>query len=174
MYDVAPVVIVCVLGTVFFTAGMPFLLRPIARWSEQRTDGNRKGRIGTIVWGTENSMGPAIGTTIVTNKRYREERHLIGFIDDDKRKVGRKVKVEFPHSAGKFGGWFPVIGIPSNINRLVEQFQVDEVIVGIENPDQNTYESVKAFCERTKILFTDARYSCKCVLPEVPDEQIKK
>ncbi|HRZ67221.1 MAG TPA: polysaccharide biosynthesis protein, partial [Candidatus Omnitrophota bacterium] len=61
----------------------------------------------------------------------------VGFIDDDPSKQGRRMQ------------GVPVIGVRSDIPRLVEAKNIDEIILAIPSADRKTKDDIEAICRES-------------------------
>lgn len=74
-------------------------------------------------------------------REIRKNRSLnyrpVGFIDDDPFKQGRRMQ------------GIPVVGVRSDIPKLVEDMDIDEVIIAIPSADRKTKDDIEAICRES-------------------------
>ncbi|MDD5424650.1 MAG: hypothetical protein PHR74_05175, partial [Candidatus Omnitrophica bacterium] len=61
----------------------------------------------------------------------------VGFIDDDHSKYGRRIQ------------GIPVVGVRSDIPRIVEEKDIDEIILAIPSADRKTKDDIEAICRES-------------------------
>lgn len=78
-------------------------------------------------------------------REFREnasiKSYVIGFLDDDKRKIGRKI-----HG-------IPVLGMIEDIDRVVESVGVDDIVIAIPSAGPERMRQIVTLCEQTDISF---------------------
>jgi FlaA1/EpsC-like NDP-sugar epimerase len=114
----------------------------IRLWREHRARqalppaGRAMGRILVVGAG---DAAEAIGKEMM--KRYSLGCYLVGYVDDDLRKVGQTV-----HGV-------PVLGTIEDIPAVVDQGRIDEIIIAIPSASGETMRRIVAYCQESEVKF---------------------
>jgi FlaA1/EpsC-like NDP-sugar epimerase len=75
------------------------------------------------------------------SKRSSLGYHLVGYVDDDLRKVGQSV-----HGT-------PVLGTTQDIPRIVSQHKIDEIVIAIPSASGESMRRIVAKCQESQVKF---------------------
>ncbi|NLZ49309.1 MAG: polysaccharide biosynthesis protein [Clostridiales bacterium] len=127
MHIIAWIISVALLGGVRFI----FRIGDAANQFKEGTTGKKK----LLIIGA----GEAAAMLIREIKNHRELNYnIIGLIDDDVSKLGRKIK------------GVKVLGDRSDIEKVCKEYKVDEIIVAIPSADNKTKREIYNKCKNTK------------------------
>ena len=136
---------VLVMGGFFSATGMTVvryrwrIIPAILRWrliAAMIRSRHLNGRTRAIIYGAGDS-----GQFVADRLMVRPEDHefaLVGFVDDDRRKVGQRI-----HG-------LPVLGSGEAIEMLVERYRVDVIVLAVSNATQAQRQRMLNICTRTR------------------------
>ena len=128
-----PFYILKVILIILFTVGIRIAYRVARRTKTKST--KYTNNINVLVVGAGNA-GAMIIEEIKRNPQLR--KMPVGIVDDDKNKIGRKI-----HN-------IRILGKIADIERIVNQYKVDEIILAIANIDQERKTTIIENCKKTK------------------------
>jgi FlaA1/EpsC-like NDP-sugar epimerase len=118
--------------TLFFIAGVRILLRAIREYFINQSAVGRRALI----------MGAGDGGELTLREIKNNKNcacHVVGFIDDDPRKKGRRI-----HG-------IPVVGSRADIDRLISELNIEEFIIAIPSQVNSRFLDVLQCCRKNNI-----------------------
>ena len=85
-------------------------------------------------------IGAGDGGVLVARElrnHYRDEVHIVGFIDDDLKKQNKQI----------FG--FPILGQRHSIPQVVREYRVEEVVIAMPSVKRSVLREIVAICQET-------------------------
>ena len=87
-------------------------------------------------------VGAGVGAqSVVRELRAGKEYAVIGYVDDDRTKIGLKIE------------GVPVLGSANQLPQLVERYPVDEVLIAVPSANSHQMQRFVRICERSRIKF---------------------
>jgi FlaA1/EpsC-like NDP-sugar epimerase len=111
-----------------------------------------------LIWGA-GAKGFDLLYELVALPANREKCHVVGFIDDDPDKIGRKLSATLPVGATEVSiGPLTVLCGVDGLASTIEKYDlaVDEVVIGIHRPDPEKRKTLEELCSKRGIAVYDA------------------
>jgi len=87
-------------------------------------------------------VGAGMGAqTVVRELRAGKEYAVIGYVDDDRTKVGLKIE------------GIPVLGTVNQLPEVAERYPIDEVLIAVPSASSHQMQRFVTICERSRIKF---------------------
>lgn len=120
--------------TIFSTGGLRLSYRTIRRFSERHTLKNNT--INVLVVGAGSA-----GNMVIQELKSNHElgKKIIGVIDDDTSKVGRRI-----HQ-------IPILGTTKDIKSIVDRYNIDEIIIAIAKIEKVEKLKIMQACRESKV-----------------------
>ena len=163
MIQIATAIAATVLGIIAIMVMAPIPVRIVSDWTSKRDARHGKR---TLIWGA-GALGMQIAIHFISDPEQLKKRNIIGFLDDNSKKTGQKIKLELSMDrdlvlkAGPYSIW----GTTDNLEDLVKRLKVDEIVRGFDQGDESKISKVEKFCADNNIKYIDGSKNCRCKLP---------
>ncbi len=117
--------------TFFLVSGTRFLPRYYSQISNQAVGDKKR----TLIYGA-GDLGEAVARSLFTQQEYQ----LIGFIDDDEKKIGKKL-----HN-------LPIFGKRADLSQVIRKNKINELVIAITNVPSDWLREIIKTC-RTEHVF---------------------